>query len=143
MLQLARNIPKISSAYSLNLARNMTRSNVASRWALSRPVEPIGLMAGNLMRDLENELDLVRNQMNKRFNLLEEGNIWNDFGMNMFMEPLRIIPNNIVTDSEGNRSFKMILNLKEFKPEEIKVKTKGKNLIISAKTEKDVRNFII
>lgn len=138
MLQLTRNIPRISSACSLNLTRNISKSNIPNRWTVDRPIEPVGFMASNLMRDLENELDLVRNQMNKRFNLLEGSNL-DDL---MLMEPLRL-PSNVVTDSQGNRSFKMALNLKEFKPEEIKVKTKGQNLIVSAKTEREVNYLLI
>lgn len=44
----------------------------------------------------------------------------------------------VVTDKDGNRKFQLILELGDFKPEEIKVKTHGRSLNISAKKETQV-----
>lgn len=103
-----------------------------------------------MMRGLEQEFDYLRNQINKRFNKLE-GDFWEDEGDYITSpNPLRLLsplqttmlpmlPDVISTDKEGNRSFNLSINVKEFKPEEVKVKTIGKNIVVSAKTEKKVR----
>lgn len=90
-------------------------------------------MASRLMRNLEREFDwMSRPTSNQWFPALEKSlqqqqqSAWKDL---------------VVTDKDGNRKFQLVLELGDFKPEEIKVKTHGHTLNISAKKESKVRSF--
>lgn len=91
-------------------------------------------MASNLMRSLEREFDFARRQMDK--------NVRNILPSSMLPTSrlLQSVNNNdlVVTDKDGNRKFQLDLDLSEFEPEEIKVKTHGRTLNISAKKERKV-----
>ena len=52
-----------------------------------------------------------------------------------------MLPDIVSVDKDGNRSFSLSINVKEFKPEEIKVRTVGKSIVVSAKTERKVRIY--
>jgi len=45
----------------------------------------------------------------------------------------------IITESDGSKKFHLSLNVRDFEPEEIKIKTQNGTLTISAKKEKKVR----
>lgn len=138
MFQINRFASKLR--LSQTLARSLSVTN-----QLNRNIKPntddkipmkyddpfLDLHTNKLVHGLRHEFNYLRNQINKRFNLLNH-NVTEDFFMPMSAER-NIYP--IYTDKEGNRHFKFSLNLPEFKPEEIKVKTVGKNLVVSAKTE--------
>lgn len=146
MLKVFRFTPKLVSSQSA--IRGVATSQPLNRGALKRIDDPFWGMSSNMMRGLEQEFDYLRNQINKRFNNL--GNdFWEDEGYITSPNPLRLLsplqttmlpmlPDVISTDKEGNRSFNLSINVKEFKPEEVKVKTVGKNIVVSAKTEKKV-----
>jgi len=89
-------------------------------------------MVSNLMRDLDREFQRTRKQIGNNF-----------FNMDTGLQSLPIeksLIDPIVADKDGNRRFLMKFDMKGFTPEEIKVKTEGKNLQISAKREKQVKN---
>jgi HSP20 family molecular chaperone IbpA len=89
-------------------------------------------IASNLMRDLDREFQRTRKQIGNNFFNIDTG--------------LQSLPTGkssidpIVSDKDGNRRFLMTFDMKGFTPEEIKVKTDGRNLRISAKREKQVKN---
>lgn len=148
MLKVFRFTPKLVSS---NLSRSFATSQALSRGALRRIDDPLWGISSNMMRGLEQEFDYLRNQINKRFNNLE--NVWGEEGDFItspnplsLLSPLQtsllpILPDVISVDKDGNRSFNLSINVKEFKPEEVKVKTVGKNVVVSAKTEKKVHYY--
>ena len=91
-------------------------------------------MASGLMRDLEREFERTRRQLESSFLNTDRGllNLPAENEDDTKLEP-------IVTDKQGNRQFQLALDLKGFTPEEIKVKTEGRNLIVSAKKETEVK----
>jgi HSP20 family molecular chaperone IbpA len=91
-------------------------------------------MVSNLMRDLDREFQRTRKQIGNNF-----------FNMDTGLQSLPIeksLIDPIVADKDGNRRFLMKFDMKGFTPEEIKVKTEGKNLRISAKREKQVKSSV-
>lgn len=142
MLKLSRAMPRVAS-----VARTISFSSPASRGALSKIDPSLTGMATNLVRDMEREFDTIRNRMNNRFNMLSP---WADLMPSPWtfsiLEPWQEIelPSSLIkTDKDGNRKFELSLNLREFKPEDIKVKTVGQNIVVSAKTEKKVIHFYL
>ena len=151
MLKLFRSTPKLVTN---NLARSIATSQPINRGALRRIDDPLWGMSSNLMRGLEQEFDYLRNQINKRFNNLEN-DFWEDDTFVTSPNPLRLLsplqttllpmlPDVVSVDKDGNRTFNLSINVKEFKPEEVNVKTVGKNVVVSAKTErKDDKNYYL
>ena len=133
MIQLSRLMPKLAPICSRNLIRNVSTTTPLNRGKLVSYEEPVFGMASNLMRNLEQEFDLIRNRLVNRNSIFED--LWNTPALFPVLDPFQE-RNLIKTDNEGNRSFNLSLNLKEFSPEEVKVKTVGQNVVISAKTEK-------
>ena len=92
--------------------------------------DPLDFASG-LMRDLEREFQRTRKQLEKSFFNFDTGLL------SLPSEKSSSDP--IAVDKDGNRRFLMVFNLKGFTPEEIKVKTEGSNLCISAKKEQEVK----
>ena len=90
--------------------------------------------ASNLMRDLDREFQRTRSQLEKNFFNFDTG---------LLSRPMEKSIDPIVVDKDGNRRFLMSFNLEGFSPEEVKVKTEGKSLCVSAKKEKQVINVIL
>ena len=130
LARFLRNKPSLSSVRNLSLT---SRSNIArARWPFG---EDIFGVASNMMRNLEKEFDFMRRQMDRSFKELG--------GLSNYFLPTSGAPelsgeNQVVVDKDGNRKFQIGFDMRDFKPEEIHVKTHGQNLIISAKTEKKV-----
>jgi HSP20 family molecular chaperone IbpA len=53
--------------------------------------------------------------------------------LNIFLEN-----NMIVTGSDGSRKFQLAFDIRGFEPEEVKIKTQTRALIVSAKKEQKV-----
>jgi HSP20 family molecular chaperone IbpA len=88
-------------------------------------------LASNLMRNLDREFDAVRSRMMDSIGTMNRG---------MF-DDLSITPNDfITTDKDGNRKFELNFNLQGFSPEEIKVKTEGRHLVVQAKKEQSSKD---
>jgi hypothetical protein len=92
-------------------------------------------VASNLMRNLENEFNQMRNSL-LRSSLLPPMRFL-DFPL---IEKPSTTEDLISVDDEGNRKFQLQIDLKGFEPEEINLETKGNLLTISAKKEKKVNN---
>ena len=90
--------------------------------------------ASNLMRDLDREFQRTRSQLEKNFFNFDTG---------LLSRPMEKSIDPIVVDKDGNRRFLMSFNLEGFSPEEVKVKTEGNSLCVSAKKEKQVINVIL
>jgi HSP20 family molecular chaperone IbpA len=92
-------------------------------------------MASNIMRTLEREFDYARRQMERSFGGSTLASILPEVAS-------RLNRNDLITiDEKGNRKFELALDMSDFEPEEIKIKTHGHNLKISAKREKKVNPF--
>ena len=87
-------------------------------------------MASNIMRNLEREFDFMNRQFNKTYQVGSA--IKNMFDMEDMMKDC------IQVDEGGDRTFKLKLKVAGFQPEDIQVNTEGQNLMIQAKTEKNV-----
>jgi kynurenine--oxoglutarate transaminase/cysteine-S-conjugate beta-lyase/glutamine--phenylpyruvate transaminase len=141
MLKLSRVFPSLGPLCSRNIS---VTSTVNRGNSLARLDNEIMGLANHVFRDMDREFERMRNRMTSRFNLLTP-EIWSDptafiAPMSLLESEQNLLPSMVTTDKEGNRKFQLALNLKEFKPEEIKVKTVGKNLVVSAKTERKDEN---
>ena len=87
-------------------------------------------MASNIMRNLEREFDFMNRQFNKTYQVGSA--IKSMFDMEDMMKDC------IQVDEGGDRTFKLKLKVAGFQPEDIQVNTEGQNLMIQAKTEKNV-----
>jgi hypothetical protein len=142
MMKFCRVLPTLS----ITLSRNVSFTSTTNRNALARLDNSVFGLANNIFREMDREFDRMRNRMTSRFNLLTPENwVAQPEVSNWLSSPLLeqaeqdLLPSMVSTDKDGNRKFELVLNLKEFKPEEIKVKTVGQNLVVSAKTERKVR----
>ena len=117
---------------SLNCRYVSTTSvNMRNRSLITWPFNDV---ATNFIRNMEREFEWARRNMERtlgdlsRFDLLppSTSTVDNDF---------------VEIDEKGNRNFRLVFDLKGYDPENIKVKTKENNLILSAKQEKKVYNI--
>jgi hypothetical protein len=107
MQRTSRILPFIYSARCRVFEKNFSATNLLNRnlaKSNSRFDDPFFGMATNLMRGLEQEFDFIREQMNKRFNMLDK-NWSNNFFLNSTTTPLLLEPlseaNLVVQDKEG------------------------------------------
>jgi len=149
MFKFVRSAPGLVSK---NLAKSISTTCTLNRGSFLKKIDdPIMGASSNLMRGLEQEFDYLRKQINKRFNNLENLDSDDDFFVTSpnplrLLSPLQttllpMLPDIVSVDKDGNRSFSLSINVKEFKPEEIKVRTVGKSIVVSAKTERKVRIY--
>lgn len=129
-----RQLMKLNSLRSVSAANSRpftaTRtSNSNKNLRVWRPFDDTFFnMASRLMRNLEREFDWVNRQTaNSRF-----------FPAMLERQTENLVNDMIVTDKDGNRKFQLVLDLGDFQPEEIKVKTEGHTLSVSAKKQKQV-----
>ena len=92
-------------------------------------------MASRVMRNLEREFDWVSRQA---INYNPSSKLFPSEGASALESAFN---NSVVTDKDGNRKFQLALDLRDFTPEEIKVKTHGHTLNISAKKETQVSHL--
>ncbi len=83
------------------------------------------------MRNLEREFDMISRQ-------IDNGGRFSRFSPKA-IESAAFENDLVVTDKDGNRKFQLVLALADFKPEDIKVRTEGNSLCVSAKKESKVR----
>lgn len=91
-------------------------------------------LASNLMRSLEREFDFARRQLDRTVGQV----LPQTYLPSIFSRFSRDESDIIKVDQEGNRKLQLSFDLSEFDPEDIKVKTHGHNLKITAKREKKV-----
>ncbi|CAF1010765.1 unnamed protein product [Brachionus calyciflorus] len=88
-------------------------------------------LASNLMRSLEREFDYARRQLDKTMNLLPSTSL-----PNLLVRPKQLETDIIHIDNEGNRKLQISYDLSDFEPEDVKIKTHGHTLKVTAKKEK-------
>lgn len=138
-LYLLKNTNLFRAAYlrcfSPNAFRNVSLSSNNNRMFFGRhdPFEDkfFGL-ASNLIRSLEREFDYAKNQFEKTMNLIPPNYLPS------LTRPKALETDIFRVDNEGNRSLQMQFDLSDFEPEEVKIKTHGHSLKITAKKEKKV-----
>jgi hypothetical protein len=81
----------------------------------------------NVFERWEKEFDRMQEQFNNFFRDLKTNRSYS-VGEN----------DSIITESDGRKKFHLSLNVRDFQPEEIKIKTQNGTLTISAKKEKKV-----
>ncbi len=85
----------------------------------------------NVFERWEKEFDRMQEQFN---------NFFRDLKNNQAVTSYSVGENDsIITESDGTKKFHLSLNVRDFQPEEIKIKTQNGTLTISAKKEKKVR----
>lgn len=135
LLNPVRQMARLGSSTSMSLrAFSTTGLSQSKHLRVWRPFDDTFFnMASRVMRNLEREFDWVSRQASPRLN-----GQWFPAIERSMQENL----NNdlIVTDKDGNRKFQLVLELSDFQPEEIKIKTEGHTLNISAKKESQVRD---
>ncbi len=140
MFTIRRVLPTLANTMS----RNISLSSAVNRSSLARLDNSVLGLTNNIFREMDKEFERMRKRITNRFNFLTPENLSmqpevSNWLSSPFLESEQeFLPSMVNTDKEGNRKFQLALNLKEFKPEEIKVKTVGQNLVVSAKTERKV-----
>jgi hypothetical protein len=132
--KICQNAIKTSCSFNSIMPRYVSTTSVNNR-TRSLITWPFNDVANNFIRNMEREFEWARRNMERtlgdlsRFDLLPPttSTIDNDF---------------VEIDEKGNRNFRLVFDLKGYDPENIKVKTKDNNLILSAKQEKKVRKII-
>lgn len=141
----------LAKANTLMTSSNLQRHQSLIRWPFNRDHnsdDHLFGMASNLMRNLEREFDYARRQLEKGFT-----------GLNLSQQKTLSAPSSshkstgepksssslvaqdafdefVITDeATGARRFQMSFDLRGFEPEEIKVRTQGNYLTVSAKKE--------
>ena len=118
----------IKTSRCLNRYVSTTSVNNRNRSLITWPFNDV---ATNFIRNMEREFEWARRNMDRtlgdlsRFDLLPSSTSTVDTD---FVE----------IDDKGNRNFRLVFDLKGYDPENIKIKTKENNLILSAKQEKKV-----
>ncbi len=89
----------------------------------------------NVFERWEKEFDRMQQQFN---------NFFQDLKNNRTLTSYTLGGDNdmIITESDGSKKFHLSLNVRDFEPEEIKIKTQNGTLTISAKKEKKVKTKI-
>ena len=142
----------LSVSRSMRPIVNGVRNLSVSSGLKSKSISPynddfFGSGGSNMMRNFQREFDNMKRQMDRNFRelgglskyLSPIDNFREQDEMNKYLSPMNTTQNDqIVEDKDGKRKFQISFSLKGYQPENIKVKTRGQNLIISAKTEKDV-----
>jgi len=80
--------------------------------------------ASDMIRSMDREFDAVRNRMLHNFSQAQS---WSNPDISSH--------DMIKVDKDGNRNFEIAFDMRGFKPEEIKVKTEGRLLVVKAKKE--------
>jgi len=84
----------------------------------------------NVFERWEKEFDRMQEQFNNFFRDLKNNQVVTSYSVGE--------NDSIITESDGTKKFHLSLNVRDFQPEEIKIKTQNGTLTISAKKEKKV-----
>lgn len=119
-----KNGSSLASARCISSTPSMCRNLM--RW----PYDEFFGTTSNFIRNMEKEFDWLRRGIEKNLGL------FNNLERNLMLGERDMAKDDMVKiDADGNRRLHVVFNLKDFQPEEIKIKTHKHNLIISAKKE--------
>ena len=137
-VRLCKNMPSnrlcfLSTNSLVNTSSTKKRNALMERW-------PFNDVVTNFIRNIERDFEWTRHKMERTLGDLAKFDL---------LPPTSTIDNDFIeTDENGNRKFRLVFDLRDYEPENIKIKTKDLNfpsmtnkeqyLILSAKKESKV-----
>jgi HSP20 family molecular chaperone IbpA len=133
-LHTAKYCRTVSSLNNITRCLSMTQTNNRNTSLANRL--PFNDVATNFIRSMEQEFEWAKRKLDRTMS---------ELGRFDLLPPVSSVVDNdfIETDKHGNRRFRLVFDLREYDPENIKIKTtKDHYMVLSAKKEKKVGNLI-